>query len=103
MTKHAVVGLAEWMAFTYHDRGIRTSLLAPLGVQTPLLESMTLDSSMIGPIKSPEEVASKVVDAVEKERFLILTDPLAQTWMEGKTLDLDRWLDGMRRMQVKPA
>src|SRR5207253_7173566 len=36
-TKHATVGLAEWLSITYHDRGIRTSLLAPLGVRTPLL------------------------------------------------------------------
>lgn len=99
MTKHAVVGLAEWMAFTYHDRGIRTSLLAPLGVQTPLLDSMALDPSMIGPIKTPEEVASQVVEAVEEERFLILTDSQAQVWMEGKTQDIERWLRGMRRME----
>ena len=101
MTKHAVVGLAEWMAFTYHDRGIRTSLLAPLGVQTPLLDNMKLDSSAIGPVRSPEEVASLVVDAVEAERFLILTDDLAQGWMEGKTQDIERWLHGMRKLQAK--
>jgi hypothetical protein len=56
---------------------------------------------MIGPVKSPDEVAARVVDAVEAERFLVLTDPLAQKWMEGKTLDLDRWLQGMRGMQAK--
>src|SRR5688500_5096006 len=38
-TKHAVVGLAEWMSITYHDRGVRTSLLAPLGVKTPMLDA----------------------------------------------------------------
>jgi NAD(P)-dependent dehydrogenase (short-subunit alcohol dehydrogenase family) len=37
-TKHAVVGLAEWLSITYHDRGIRVSLIAPLGVRTPMLE-----------------------------------------------------------------
>ena len=37
VTKHAVVGLAEWLSITYHDKGIRTSLLAPLGVRTPML------------------------------------------------------------------
>ena len=35
-SKHAVVGLAEWMSITYHDAGIRTYLLAPLGVRTPI-------------------------------------------------------------------
>lgn len=100
-TKHAVVGIAEWMAFTYHHRGIRTSLLAPLGVRTPMLgdpsDAATLRT--VGPIKEPEEVAQMVVDAIEQERFLILTDPLAQKWMTNKTADVERWLAGMRRVQ----
>jgi NAD(P)-dependent dehydrogenase (short-subunit alcohol dehydrogenase family) len=102
-TKHAVVGLAEWLAITYHDKGIRTSLLAPLGVRTPMLggDPGFAASSAVGPVKEPEEVAQMVVDAVAEERFLILTDPVAQTWMERKTGDLERWLNGMRRLQAK--
>ena len=42
-----------------------------------------------------------MVDAVAEERFLILTDPIAQTWMERKTNDIERWLGGMRRLQAK--
>lgn len=102
-TKHAVVGLAEWLSITYHDRGIRVSLLAPLGVRTPMLGSTDSDFARLfaGPIKEPEEVAQMVVDAVAAERFLILTDPIAQTWMEQKTADPERWLHGMRRLQRK--
>ena len=102
-TKHAVVGLAEWLAITYHDRGIRVSLLAPLGVRTPMLGNTdsAFAQSAVGPIKEPEEVAQQVVDAVAEERFLILTDQIAQTWMERKTNDLERWLNGMRRLQGK--
>ena len=100
-TKHAVVGLAEWLAITYHDKGIRTSLLAPLGVRTPMLGDPVAAGSAVGPVKEPEEVAEYVVDAVAEERFLILTDPIAQSWMERKTNDLERWLGGMRRLQAK--
>jgi NAD(P)-dependent dehydrogenase (short-subunit alcohol dehydrogenase family) len=101
VTKHAVVGLAEWMAFTYHHRGIRTSLLAPLGVRTPMLGNPTSEAALrtLGPIKEPDEVAAMVVDAIEAERFLILTDPQAQKWMDNKAKDLERWLAGMRRVQ----
>ena len=100
-TKHAVVGLAEWLAITYHDRGVRTSLLAPLGVRTPMLGDVDPGtvSAVLGPIKEPEDVAQMVVDAIREERFLILTDELAQTWMDRKAGDLERWLRGMRRMQ----
>ena len=103
VTKHAVVGFAEWMSITYHDKGVRTSLLAPLGVATPMLESISgpLAEEAAGPVKSPEEVADMVVDAVEKEQFLILTDEIAKTWMDYKNNDIERWLSGMRRLQSK--
>ncbi len=102
-TKHAVVGLAEWLSITYHNKGIRVSLLAPLGVRTPMLgdPSSPFAVGAAGPIKEPEEVADQVIEAVEAESFLILTDPIAQTWMERKILDLERWLNGMRRLQGK--
>ena len=103
VTKHAVVGLAEWMSVTYHDKGIRVSLLAPLGVRTPMLGDVAspFARNAAGPIKEPEEVAQQVVDAIDAERFLILTDPIAQKWMNNKSSDLERWLEGMRRLQQK--
>jgi len=101
VTKHAVVGLAEWLAITYHDKGIRVSLLAPLGVRTPMLGDVSspFARNAAGPIKEPAEVADMVTDAIAAERFLILTDPIAQKWMNNKNSDLERWLDGMRRLQ----
>ena len=58
-------------------------------------------SNAAGPIREPEEVARMVADAVREERFLILTDPIAQTWMDRKAGDLERWLHGMRRLQAR--
>lgn len=102
-TKHAAVGLAKWLSITYHDRGIRSSLLAPLGVNTPMLggTDSPFATHVGGPIREPEEVAQQVVDAVREERFLILTDPIAQDWMQFQLTDNERWLKGMRRMQAK--
>lgn len=103
VTKHAVVGLAEYLSVTHHHQGIRVSLLAPLGVRTPMLGDTDnpFASNVAGPIREPEEVAEQVSTAVEEERFLILTDEIAQTWMDFKTNDLERWLKGMRRMNDK--
>ena len=101
-TKHAVVGLAEWLSISYHDRGIRVHLLAPLGVNTPMLDtSSDFARNAAGPIREPEEVAQQVLDAFAEERFLVLTDPVAQTWIERKTTDIERWLVGMRRLQAR--
>jgi NAD(P)-dependent dehydrogenase (short-subunit alcohol dehydrogenase family) len=103
-SKHAVVGLAEWLAITYHDKGIRVYLLAPLGVRTPMLGAMA-DSewgrTAAGPLCEPEEVADLVTEAFAEERFLILTNPIAQEWMEFKTADPEKWLRGMRRLQAR--
>nr|WP_070959361.1 SDR family NAD(P)-dependent oxidoreductase [Hyphomonas sp. Mor2] len=103
VTKHAVVGFAEWMSITYHDAGVRTSLLTPLGVKTPMLDAVgsAFSDNVAGSVSTPEQVADMVIEAVQEERFLILTDPIAQSWLERKTNDLERWLSGMRRMQAK--
>ena len=104
VSKHAVVGLAEWLSFTYAHRGIGVSLLAPLAVRTPMLGDAA-DSEWAsqagGPIKEPSEVAQQVLDAISTNRFLVLTDQIAQTWMERKTADPDRWLHGMNRLQQR--
>lgn len=79
VTKHAAVALAEWLAVTYGDRGIRVSALCPQGVRTPMLtEGLAAGhagarvTAASGPVLEPEDVAEAVVDGLAAERFLIL-------------------------------
>lgn len=101
VTKHAVVGLAEWLSVTYGHRGIRVSCLCPSGVNTPMLASTSFAASptLVGDVREPEEVAEIVVAGLAEERFLILTDPQAEEWLARKAADQERWLRGMRRVQ----
>ena len=39
--------------------------------------------------------------AIAEERFLILSHPEVQTYVERKAGDPDRWLKGMRRLRKR--
>lgn len=105
VTKHAAVGLAEWLAVTYGDRGIGVSVLCPMGVATPLLmgplaagEPGARAVAASGEIVSAERVADVVVAGLADERFLILPHPEVARYYAQKAADPDRWLAGMRRL-----
>ncbi len=102
MTKHAALALAEWLAITHGDQGIKVSALCPLGVRTDMLRraefgggSFILDTAI-----EPEQVAAEVVKGLAEERFLILPHPEVAEYIRRKTSDYDRWLRGMRRLQA---
>jgi NAD(P)-dependent dehydrogenase (short-subunit alcohol dehydrogenase family) len=103
VTKHAAVGLAEWLAITYGDQGIKVSCLCPQGVRTNMTAS---DDPSVAAVLSqgsiePEEVAETVVEGLRREEFLILPHPEALTYFQRKAGDYDRWLSGMRKLQAR--
>ncbi|HEX5378436.1 MAG TPA: SDR family NAD(P)-dependent oxidoreductase [Phenylobacterium sp.] len=101
-TKHAAVGLAESLAITHGDQGIKVSILCPQGVDTNMLRQGGSGSPQsLDGVLTPDEVAQHVVDGLEAERFLILPHPEVLTYMQRKTADYDRWLGGMRRLRAK--
>ncbi|MBL7176591.1 MAG: SDR family oxidoreductase [Desulfobacteraceae bacterium] len=100
VTKHAAVGLAEILAITYGDQGIKVSVICPQAVRT----AMTGDDGGVAAVDGlmePEQVADSVMEALAEEKFLILPHPEVQTYMERKVSDHDRWLHGMKRLQKR--
>ena len=103
VTKHAAVSLAEWLAITYGERGIRVSCLCPQFVNTPLLQGALSEAggkSISGTIIEPEQVAEAVVRGLEAEKFLILPHPEVGTYFQRKAGDYDRWLGAIRKLQA---
>lgn len=103
VTKHAAVGLAEWLAITHYDQGIRVSCLCPQGVHTAMLEGapQTGFGAMLRETAvSPELVAEAVVKGLAEESFLILPHPEVQEYFLRKATDYPRWLRGMRKLQA---
>ena len=102
-TKHAALGLAEWLAVTYGDRGIKVSALCPQFVKTALIEDLKaseeMESFMDQSAIDVEAVADAVVQGLADERFLILPHPEVAQYVLNKAGDYDRWLGGMRRIQ----
>jgi NAD(P)-dependent dehydrogenase (short-subunit alcohol dehydrogenase family) len=103
VTKHAAVSLAEWLAVTYGDRGIRVSCVCPQGVRTNMLAEAERGPGrfLLAGALEPEQVAEAVIAGLAEERFLILPHPEVGEYMRRKADDYDRWLRGMRRLQAK--
>ena len=106
VSKHAALGLAEWLAITYGDAGIKVSVLCPQGVRTPMLlggADIGDDAAamLLAEAIEPEQVADTVVEGLRAESFLILPHPEVRDYLQRKTADYDRWLAGMRRLQAR--
>jgi NAD(P)-dependent dehydrogenase (short-subunit alcohol dehydrogenase family) len=97
VTKHAAVALAEWLSITYADSGIKISCLCPQGVDTPMIaDTGPLADLLRQGALNPARVADHVVEGIRQERFLILPHPEVARYLQNKTLDNERWLEGMR-------
>jgi NAD(P)-dependent dehydrogenase (short-subunit alcohol dehydrogenase family) len=98
-SKFALVGLSETLCLYLKPKGVGVSVLCPGGVTTNLPEQFRLSSVVTDPAPydmdetfgpgatTPEAVAALVLDAVEADQFLILTDPSHQPLLARKAAD----------------
>jgi NAD(P)-dependent dehydrogenase (short-subunit alcohol dehydrogenase family) len=110
VTKHAVVGLAEWLSITHGDDGVKVSCLCPQAVATNFgtggvrrrQASMEPGKGTAGSdgVLEAADVAASVVAGLRTEEFLILPHPEVATYEQRRAGDRERWLRGMRRAQA---
>ena len=100
VTKAAAVKLAEFLSITHGDEGIRVSVLCPQGVNTAMAPRSLGDGQTDGIIE-PEQLARTVVEALRDERFHVLPHPEVGEYVRRKGENVDRWLNGMRRLRRK--
>ncbi len=98
VTKHAAVGLAEWLALTYGDQGIKVSVLCPQAVRTEMTRGHEDHVAAIDGMMEPAPVAEACVQTIRDETFLVLPHKEVETYMRNKTDNYDRWIGGMRKL-----
>lgn len=100
VTKHAAVAFAEWLSIAYGDQGVRVSVLCPQAVRTAMLAGRDESVASLDGVLEPEQVADSVIEAMEREEFLILPHPEVQGYVQRKASDRERWLKGMRKLRA---
>jgi NAD(P)-dependent dehydrogenase (short-subunit alcohol dehydrogenase family) len=101
VTKHAAVGLAEWIALTYGDDGIKVSVLCPQAVRTNMTKGHEDGVASQDGMMEPGPVARKCLEAIQQETFLVLPHEEVLAYMRNKTDNYDRWIGGMRKLNRK--
>lgn len=82
-SKHAVVGMSEVMRYDLKKHGINVTVICPGAVNTGLVETVDIraDPEKVKSGRkffkkvalSPEKVASQIVRAIKKNRFMVIT------------------------------
>lgn len=98
VTKHAAVALAEWLAMTHGDDGIKVSVLCPQAVRSEMTRGHEESVAAMDGMLEPEIVAEACVRTIEAETFLVLPHPEVLDYMRKKTENYDRWIGGMRKL-----
>lgn len=89
-TKHAAIGFAEWLAATYMEKGIKVSVLCPGGVKTPMAKD--IPALMEGALE-PGQLADIVIDALDKEHFMISSHENIWKLYQVKSQDYDKYIE----------
>ena len=100
VTKAAAVSFAEWIKITYGSKGIGVSCLCPQAVRTAMTAQGAGVAGVDG-MMEPEDVAKDVLDAIEKNRFLVTPHTEVLEYVSRKGNDRDRWISGMQRLQER--
>jgi NAD(P)-dependent dehydrogenase (short-subunit alcohol dehydrogenase family) len=95
VTKHASIGLSEWLAATYDDQGIGVSVLCPAAVRTPILAGK-YDTPEGRDAITTDELADIVIHGLAQEHFMISTHPWVLEKFAVKARDYDEYIAAMR-------
>jgi len=99
-TKNAAVSLAQSLAISHSDDGIKVSVVCPQYVKTDILGLTEEQSKAELPgVISVEDCAQVILKGIENEDFLILPHPEIKKYMGYRSMDTDQWIERMTQMR----
>jgi short-subunit dehydrogenase len=103
VTKHAAVAFAEYLGYSYMDKGIKVSCLCPQGVKTDLIATKDgePENFLMAEAIEVEDCAEAVIRGLESEQFLILPHQQVAEFIVSKASNYDKWLKWMSGLRAK--
>lgn len=100
-TKHAAVGFAESLAIRHWDQGIKTHCICPQYVRTNMTKGMAMAEEHQDGLVEPSDVADALKQAIEEDRFMVLSHPVVGEYFKHKAMDYERYIHGMNKLKQK--
>ncbi len=100
-TKHAAVGFAENMAIMHKGDGISVHCICPQYVRTNMTKGQKFAEESKDGLLEPSDVANALKDAIEDDRFLVLSHPIVGEYFKHKAMDYQAFINGMAKLKSK--
>lgn len=98
VTKHAAVAVAEWLAMTHGDDGIKVSVLCPQAVRTEMTRGHEEHVAALDGMLEPADAVRACIETIRNETFLVLPHESVLGYMQAKAMNYDKWIGGMRKL-----
>jgi NAD(P)-dependent dehydrogenase (short-subunit alcohol dehydrogenase family) len=105
VTKHAALALGEWLATHLRAYGVRVTCFCPGPMLTPMFASNCFppDHPAVARAMDPADVAELVVNGIDEECFLLVTEDNPLDALAARAADYEGWLRQNRALTAAPA
>ena len=101
VTKHSAIAFAEWIAINNRKHDFHVSVICPQAVRTNMTKGREKDVAALDGMLEPDFLVKKIQEGIDKKQFLILPHSEVQNYIEKKSSNYDKWINGMARLKQK--
>ena len=101
VTKHSTIAFAEWIAINNREYIFHVSVVCPQAVRTNMTKGREKDVAALDGMLEPDFLVEKIQEGIDNKQFLILPHSEVQNYIEKKSSNYDKWINGMARLKQK--